>query len=207
MTFLLGPALGLICHQRQVLPLHGASIKIGDAAVTLVGNSGAGKSTSATALIKRGHQLLCDDISVVDAMNALVQPSFPALKLWQDAAHAMDIQTDDLGKVRAGLQKFHYPAESSFDNTPTRLRAIIILAPRSHAASASLSSLNKISALAQLRPHIYRRRLAQLTGVERTYFKQLGQLISTVPVMVLNRPDDLSHLDRMIDLIENAVLS
>ncbi|WP_437881943.1 hypothetical protein [Pseudomonas sp. LRF_L74] len=207
MTFLLGPALGFICHQRQVLPLHGASIKIGDAAVTLVGKSGAGKSTSAAALIKRGHQLLCDDISVVDAVKAEIQPSFPALKLWQDAAHAMDIQTDDLNKVRTGLQKFHYPTGSNFNSTPTPLQAIIILAPRSHVASSALSSLDKISALAQLRPHIYRRKLSQLTGVERTYFKQLGQLVSTVPVMVINRPDDLSHLDSVINLIEKTVLS
>lgn len=207
MTFLLGPALGLICHQRQVLPLHGASIRIGDAAITLVGQSGAGKSTSATALINRGHQLLCDDITVVDTIKTEVQPGFPAIKLWQDAANALAIQTDNLSKVRTGLQKFHYPAEASFNSAPTQLRAIIILAPRNHIACAELISLDKISALAQLRPHIYRRRLSQLIGAEQTYFKQLGQVVSKVPVMVLKRPDNLAHLDSVINLIEKAVLS
>ena len=207
MSCLLGPALGLICHQRHVLPLHGATIKIGNTAVTLVGNSGAGKSTSATALIKRGHQLLCDDISVVDTVNMEVHPSFPALKLWQDTADALAIETNELSKVRAGLQKFHYPADKSFNSTPTKLHSIIILSPRSHIDSASLSPLDKISALALLRPHIYRRTLAELTGVERTYIKQLGKLISHVPVMLINRPDDISHLDSVISLIESAVLS
>lgn len=207
MTFLFGPALGMICHQRQALPLHGASIRIGHTAVTLVGKSGAGKSTTSTALINRGHQLLCDDITVVDALKAEVQPGFPSIKLWQDAANALAIQTDDLATVRAGLKKFHYPVDSSFSHHPTRLQSIIILAPRSYIASAELIPLEKIGALAQLRQHIYRPGLSRLLGAEQTYFKQLGQLISQIPVLVLNRPDDLSQLDSVIDLIEHTVAS
>lgn len=207
MTFLLGPALGLICHQRRALPLHGASVRIGDVAITLIGQSGAGKSTTATALIKRGHQLLCDDISVIDPVRTEVQPSFPGIKLWQDAADALTIQTDNLSKARTGLQKFHYPANSDFNAHPTRLETIIILTSRKYIASAELLPLDKISALAQLRTHIYRQRLARLLGAEQTYFKQLGQLISKVPVMVLNRPDDISQLDSTIELIEHVAAS
>ncbi len=207
MTFLLGPALGLICHQRKALPLHGASIKIGNVAVILAGQSGAGKSTTATALINRGHQLLCDDITVVDPLKTEVKPSFPTIKLWQDAANALAVQTDNLSKVRAGLQKFHYPVDSSFSNHPTQLQTIIILAPRSHIASAELIPLEKISALAQLRQHIYRHRLSRLLGAEQIYFQQLGQLISKIQVMVLHRPDDLSHLESVIELIEHVVAS
>jgi ABC-type dipeptide/oligopeptide/nickel transport system ATPase subunit len=207
MTFLLGPALGLICHQRRALPLHGASVRIGDVAITLIGQSGAGKSTTATALIKRGHQLLCDDISVIDPLRTEVQPSFPSIKLWQDAADALTIQTNNLSKARTGLQKFHYPANSDFNNLPTRLQNIIILTSRKYIASAELLPLDKISALAQLRTHIYRQRLARLLGAEQTYFKQLGQLISKVPVMVLNRPDDISQLDSTIELIEHVAAS
>lgn len=207
MTFLLGPALGLICHQRRALPLHGASVRIGNAAITLVGQSGAGKSTTATALIKRGHQLLCDDISVIDPLRTEVQPGFPSIKLWQDAADALTIQTNNLSKARTGLQKFHYPANSDFNNLPTRLQTIIILTPRKYIASAELLPLDKISALAQLRAHIYRQRLSRLLGAEQTYFKQLGQLISKVPVMVLQRPDDLSQLDSTIELIEHVAAS
>lgn len=207
MTFLLGPALGLICHQRQALPLHGASIKIGNSAVTLVGQSGAGKSTTATALINRGHQLLCDDITVIDPLRVEVKPSFPAIKLWKDAAKALAIQTNNLSNVRTGLQKFHYPVDSSFNNLPTRLQSIIILAPRSYIGSAELIRLEKISALAQLRSHIYRHRLSRLLGAEHTYFKQLGQLTSKIPVMVLHRPDDLAQLDCVIDLVEHVAAS
>lgn len=202
MTFLLGPALGMICHQRQILPLHAASIRIGNTAVALVGQSGAGKSTCATALIGRGHQLLCDDISVINSDNATVRPAFPAIKLWQDAAKALEIRTDELCNVRTGLQKFHYPVTSVSESVPTELRAIIILEPRTHIASAGLTQLSKINALAQLRRHIYRARLSQLTGAEQACFKQLGQLVSKVPTMLLTRPDNLLQLDQTINLIE-----
>ncbi|WP_437880513.1 hypothetical protein [Pseudomonas sp. LRF_L74] len=70
MTFLLGAALGLLCHQRRILPLHAAALQIGEAAVALVGEPGSGKSTTATALMQRGHSLLCDDILVLNARQA-----------------------------------------------------------------------------------------------------------------------------------------
>jgi len=205
MTFLLGPALGLICHQKRVLPLHGATIRVGERTVTLVGNSGAGKSTTATALMKRGHRLLCDDISVIHANDATVQPSYPGVKLWQDAADTFSIATDSLSRTRTDLQKFHYPAEESFDHRAATLNAIVILEPVPNNATAELTRHNKLAALAQLGPFIYRRKLAKLLGAEQACFSQLGKLVSQVPVMTLTRPSRFLDFDNVLDLIENSV--
>lgn len=205
MTFLLGPALGLLCHQRQVLPLHGATIRIGNSAVTIVGQSGAGKSTTAAALISRGHQLLCDDITIVDSEQATVRPSYPAIKLWQEAADALSIETRTLDKTRESIKKFHYPIATNFALKPTALSAIIILYPKTHIASPTLAPLSKINALAQLGQQIYRRKLANLLGAEQACLNQLGQLITNIPVMALMRPDNFATLDNMLDLIESTV--
>jgi len=45
--FLLGSAMGMLIHQRGLLPLHGNSIEIDGCAFAFVGQSGAGKSTLA----------------------------------------------------------------------------------------------------------------------------------------------------------------
>jgi hypothetical protein len=204
MTFLLGPALGLLCHQRQVLPLHAAAIKIGDKAVVLVGNSGAGKSTTATALVQRGHRLLCDDIAVINAQQISVLPSYPAIKLWQEAADALGIKTTTLDRTRSGLNKFHYRAEVDFDDKPTQLSALMILQPRTHITHTEIRRLDKLQALIQLRQHIYRRSLAAAQNSEQACFDQLGQIVSKVPVMILTRPDNFLDFAATLDHIEHS---
>ena len=67
--FLLGSIFGLLCHQRGLYPLHASTMAIGGRAFAFAGDSGAGKSTTAAALLQLGHTLLSDDISVID-LNA-----------------------------------------------------------------------------------------------------------------------------------------
>lgn len=203
MTFLLGPALGILCHQRRALPLHAAAIDVGGRVVALVGASGAGKSTCAAALVRRGHRLLGDDIAVIDPVLAVVRPTYPGIKLWQDAADRLEINTAALSRTRAGLEKFHYPAAASAgEGSP--LGAVILLQRRAQATAAELVPLTKIAALAQLGPHIYRRPLAKLLGAEQACLTRLGQLISSVPVMALARPDGFVHFDETIKIIEEV---
>ncbi|WP_404366249.1 hypothetical protein AB5I39_10505 [Sphingomonas sp. MMS24-J45] len=77
--FLLGTVFGFLCHQRGLFPLHASTIEIGGRAFSFAGDSGAGKSTTAAALIELGHTLLSDDISVIDLSGAqpMILPANP----------------------------------------------------------------------------------------------------------------------------------
>jgi hypothetical protein len=87
--FLLGSAIGVLCHQRGLLPLHANAIVANGSAVAFVGGSGAGKSTLAAHFSRAGYQVLCDDICVVscdESGRPFAWPGLPRLKLWQEAA-------------------------------------------------------------------------------------------------------------------------
>src|SRR6202011_5530874 len=56
--FLLGPVLGLLCHQRGLLPLHASAIVADGRAVAFAGPSGIGKSTLAACFQDRGYEVL-----------------------------------------------------------------------------------------------------------------------------------------------------
>ena len=66
-VWLLGTALGVLMHQRGLLPLHVSAVACAEGAAAFCGHSGAGKSTLAAALHQRGLPLLTDDVALVTA--------------------------------------------------------------------------------------------------------------------------------------------
>jgi hypothetical protein len=63
--FLLGSALGILCHQRGLLPLHANAIVVDGGAYAFAGRSGQGKSTLAAHFQQAGYEVLCDDVCTV----------------------------------------------------------------------------------------------------------------------------------------------
>jgi hypothetical protein len=63
-----------LATQRDVLPVHGASLRIGDAGLILVGASRSGKTTTALHLAARGHALLGDEIAMIRLTTGEILP-------------------------------------------------------------------------------------------------------------------------------------
>ena len=87
--FLLGSAMGALLQQRGLIVLHGNALSWnGEDCSIVVGDAGAGKSTLAAQSLRKGAQVLTDDVSAI-SLNAkgqiLVMPAYPQLKLWQNA--------------------------------------------------------------------------------------------------------------------------
>ena len=61
-VYLIGPIMGFVLRQRGVTTLHASSITFHGRAIALVGDAGAGKSTTAAALGLRGWPVLCEDV-------------------------------------------------------------------------------------------------------------------------------------------------
>jgi len=86
-----GPLFNYLLHQRGSLVVHASTVQIGDRAVAFVGDSGDGKSTTATAFLAAGHRVLSDDVAAIDTDDGAptVQPGYPAVKLAPDAVEAL----------------------------------------------------------------------------------------------------------------------
>jgi hypothetical protein len=60
--FILGSALGLLCHQRGLLPLHASAVELAGEAIAFMGEQGQGKSTlAAHCLACAPARLVADD--------------------------------------------------------------------------------------------------------------------------------------------------
>ncbi|WOS40492.1 hypothetical protein [Xanthomonas rydalmerensis] len=200
--FLLGSALGYLCLQRGLFPLHAACLRIGAQTVAFAGHSGAGKSTLAAALLQRGHGLLSDDLTVIrsDATRGITMlPAFPRLKLWRDTLELLQFPLSDAPRIRPGMDKFDLRPSAGFDAAPAPLDAVVVLgdAPAPH-----LQRLSPNIALTALDGYLARPQAAERMGLRATAFAQAAAIARQVPVWHLQRPRRFDALDATAALIE-----
>jgi len=91
---LLGPVMGWVLHARGYLVLHASAVLCDGRSLVFLGDKGAGKSTTATAFLKAGAELLTDDLLVIDMSDPkrpLIHPAFAQIKLNEAAAGNTDI--------------------------------------------------------------------------------------------------------------------
>ena len=128
--YLLGPALAILLHQRQLLVLHASAVSVNGQVSVFAATKGEGKSTFAAAMHSRGHPLVADDllpIDLRDQQRLLVQPGFPQLKLMPEAAAQLSARPDELPRLHPDFEKRAQAAGRDFPRDPLPLSRIFIL--------------------------------------------------------------------------------
>lgn len=196
--FLLGSAMGLILHQRGLLPLHANALQVGAQAITFMGRSGAGKSTLTAWHAEQGHRIIADDVSVVGIDRAgrpFVQPGLARIRLWRQALESLGGNPDDHPRSLVGdtgLDKYDVAVSGcSISDVPLPLRAICLL---QFGPVPAVTRLNGIDALEALYENTYRGAFVTVTGAARPHWESCVHLSRTVPVLRTIRPESLPDL-------------
>ncbi|MEP9378544.1 hypothetical protein ABLE91_17645 [Aquabacter sp. CN5-332] len=200
-TLLFGPAFAVLLHQRGSPPLHAGAVRVGEGALAIAGHSGAGKSTTVRALVRRGCRLLCDDQLVVEAGTGMAHAGFPAMKLWGHAAAFFGEAVEAARRVRPGLDKFHLDAAEAFAPQAVPLRVICVLVPDPAAARPTAERLSSPQAVMALGGLCHYGQTADALGMRPAIFRWAAALAARVPVYVLRRPDDLAGIEEVADLV------
>lgn len=203
-TWLCGLATSALCHQRGRPPLHAAVLDLGGVAVAVAGDCGAGKSTTARALMQRGARLLTDDQAQVDPADGLAYPGFPSIKLWDATARHFDDPTDPKHQVRRGQAKFYLNQIQRFQPNPVPLGAVFVLRIEPALSHPRLERLAPAEATAVLHRFIHRRDMAKALDGGRAAFRWTTAMAERTPVHMLWRPADLNQLDRLCAMIETT---
>ena len=204
-SWLIGPGLGLILHQRGMPPLHACAVSLAGRAIGIAGESGAGKSTTARALLHRGHRLVAEDQAIIDPAAGVVFPGVPDLRLWGEAARQFGEPIEERARVGSHEDKFTIASSRDrFDQTPRPLAALFVLSsdPADRPVAERLSA--RAAALA-LHRHVYRMRLATFMGCGPVIFRWATALAARTPVFALRRPRDLSRLDELAAHIDQVL--
>ena len=204
--FLMGSALGYLCHQRGVLPLHGAAVDIDGAAVILAGASGAGKSTLADAFARRGHIVLSDDVTPVALASgmATVLPGLRRIRLWKDAIDNAGWNSEALERCRTGLEKFSRSLHEEPRAEPLPPQAIFHLRRQwDKRGDIRVNRLRGRTAADQFREQIYRwKSLVCLAGAHGALTRSLSVAGAIPDHFVIERP---IHFDRLDDVADEII--
>ena len=199
---LLGPVFSAVVHRAGRLLLHSSAVGRNERAVFFLGDKGAGKSTTAAALVGAGFDLVTDDILALEtdaASGPVAIPGFPQLKLAPEAEpllhDAPRIDLSSLNKDRVRLLQAFSPA-------PRKVAAGYVLV---RAAEPGLRRLEPVAALGAVMRFSYitrfGRRLLGGDGLAR-HLQQCASLVNSIPVYELAVPDDL---DRLTAIVTRAV--
>jgi hypothetical protein len=207
--FLLGSAMGLLLHQRGLLPLHANAVEIDGSVVAFMGESGAGKSTLAAWFQERGHRIVADDVCVVGfdgEGRAWAQPGIPRLRLWRQSLHALGRTSDGLNRSYAGddeYDKWDVPvADHLRHSNASRLSAICIL---TRGDDLNLLQLEGVQAMHELFAHTYRGAMVKRAGTAEAHWGKCLRLLTEVPVFRLQRVWDIDKMEAQNDALLAAV--
>jgi hypothetical protein len=198
-VFLLGSCTGALLFQRGYLVLHGNAFQVGAGCVMCVGNSGIGKSTLAAAMMQRGHAIIADDVCPVDAEGHAI-PGMPRIKLWQDSADKLGIDTNGLQRIRPQMEKFNYPLNGAYCAESLPVNAIYIL-NSDLTAEMGVERLQGMDKYLPLKNNTYRFQYMKGMGLENQHLKLASQLAARTQVSRLTRPRGRFALDELADFI------
>jgi len=194
---LLGPVMAIALFRKGFLVLHGSSISIDGQGVMFLGDKGAGKSTTAAALLAAGYDLITDDVVAidVDANPPRILRAYPSVKLTESAsaqfapsgATALRRPIEDFPKTRYRLANMT-PAPS----TPAAVAYIL-----ERGADMVSLDLDPQVALSAILRFTYLVRFGEqlLNGaVAAHHFRQSAALSKKIAVRRLTVPDSLEKL-------------
>ena len=203
---ILGPAFGLLLHQRGRFVLHASAVASGGGVLAFAGGSGWGKSTLAAALHARGCPIVADDLTAIDMDTGCptVFPGFPQLKLWPEAVVSLGETPETMPRLHPRFDKRARRAVRGFSHSLLPLRRIYLLtagpAPR-------IETLRPYEALIGLVPHWYGfrfgDRLLPSGEASASQFRRCALLANGVTVRRLIRPRHLPGLGALLDLVED----
>lgn len=197
--YLLGSAMGMLLHQRGLLPLHANAIEIEGRAVAFMGPSGAGKSTIASWFHDHGHQIVADDVCVIGfdhCGRAFAQPGLPRLRLWRDALERtgrLTAQFDYAYADATDWEKYDVPlADGRVATTASELAAVYLLET---AEELSITGLSGAAAADACFANTYRGEEVRRSGSPQSHWRACMRLLQAVPLFRLRRPLRPEKLD------------
>lgn len=195
--------LGRLLLQRGLLVLHASSVVVDGRAVVFIGPRTAGKSTTAAAFHTHGYPVLADDIVGIrhDEDPPMVVPGVPELRLSQEAATALNLESAVSPDHDRGKRKWHQQVDGASEPHP--LACCYALEEGDSIAVEPLSGSEQFFRLTR---HAYHHGFLSETAMTPTGFRQCSTVVERVPVRRLRRPKRYDLISSLVDTVVQDII-
>jgi len=207
--FLLSITMAALLTQRKKILLHASAILLNEKLILFIGDSGAGKSSIAAELSKRGYTLFSDDVCVLDDVQSgsskvLAYASYPMMKLWEETVLELNDQKFDRSyKIIPQLTKYGQFFHDQFTVTPYLIEKIFILNPVDNTHDTySAKKVKGIEAFEYLSKNTYRRQFLLESTLQAIHLKQLSFLVQATEITLLTRRKKDSEIQTFTNFVE-----
>jgi len=212
---LLPPLYGLVLPRvmrlHGVTCLHASAVVVDNHVFAFTGPSETGKSTMLTALVQGGAEFFSDDLLplVVCDDRIVTHGGFPQVGLWPDSIAGIfggEVELPYLWQdspTRPDKRIYRPSApQARYVANPRPLGGVYLLRPRTRSpeAGVQITAVSGRDAVTQLIPNTTGRALAG-RAEQTADLASLARLVRTVPVRKVERPDDLSQIERVAGAI------
>lgn len=201
-TVVMGIALGLVLHLRDVLCLHAAVLGKDDRAIAVMGHSGSGKSSLAAAMVREGATFYSDDLAAIAPGGSAyrVHLGSMGLRINPDSVAALLGDAPPLSPVPYLNKSLWDLTGQSLPAEPPRLAALYWLEPsppgEGHSVSPPLPARDALRQLIHAWYPPYCRRL-----LSRARLDQMRRLAEAAPLHVVSYEKRWDALPRLLELL------
>lgn len=210
--FCLSNAFAAVLYQRKSIPIHCSAFLHQDQLILIFGDSGAGKSTTLGAMMKRGYKVFSDDVCVpvVDETSGSVSlfSSYPMLKYWKATADQLEIDQAQLSRqIRPNIEKYGLYFHDQFILESKKPVLIFVLNVSKGAEDLSIKPLAGIELFRRLEQHAYRGEQLGFSNLKKEHFTLFTRLANQCCSFLIDRPKEVDSLDQIADMIEDKIKS
>ena len=206
--FLLTNAMAAILHQRNKVALHAGAIQTDKGLVVICGESGAGKSTTISALQQKGYKIFVDDVLVLEKKEDIVVgvAAYPTLKLWDDTIEKLEIGIiAEEQKLRESINKYRVSFQEDFTTALIPVYKLIYLRKETSCKELVTAIKQGMEAFNILLSQLYRTSMSISAHRKILLFERLNEVLNQTTLLEIVRPEDGNTIEELAQLIEREI--
>ncbi len=207
--FCLSNAFAAALHQRKTIPIHCAALIDKGELVLILGNSGAGKSTTMASLLQKGYKAFSDDVCVpvFDAKSNEIRlfSAYPMMKFWKETLEITGFSLKADRKIRPDMEKYGVYYHDDFITASIKPKMIVVLEKDDKIEAPIIEPIGGIKLFQLLEANAYRGEYLSFSDLKKEHFTVFTQLANQSRCFVLKRPASGNFVQEVAEKIINLL--